>query len=52
VLSWDACEQAARALDADQLLAHLAARDTAKAEDMMRHAVVSAQNTFDKLIAG
>ena len=49
VLSWEACERAARALDTEALLAHLANRDTAKAEDMMRAAVVEATREFDTL---
>ncbi len=32
------------------LLKHLAGRDTAKAEDLMRGALVAAQLEFDKLI--
>jgi xylose isomerase len=47
ILSWEACEHAARALDGDELRAHLARRDTAKAEDLMRAAVVEAQAWFD-----
>jgi xylose isomerase len=47
VLSWEACEHAARELDTEQLRDHLAHRDTAKAEDMMRAAVASAQQWFD-----
>lgn len=49
ILSWEACEQTARALDTDQLLSHLANRDTAKAEDMIRHAVVAAHKHFDEM---
>jgi len=52
VLSWEACAQAAAQLDNEQLVAHLAARETAKAEDMMRAALVIAQQTFDRLYAG
>ena len=48
VLSWEACEHAARALDNNELRDHLANRDTAKAEDMMRAALVSAQQWFDE----
>ena len=36
VLSWEACEKAARELDTDALMKALAQRETAKAEDMMR----------------
>jgi len=49
VLSWEACEQAARKLNAKALLKALAQRETAKAEDMMRAAVVMAQNAFDEM---
>jgi xylose isomerase len=51
VLSWEACEQAARELDTDALMKALTHRETAKAEDMMRHAVASAQKAFDKMYA-
>jgi xylose isomerase len=49
VLSWEACEQAAKELDTDALMKVLANRETAKAEDMMRAAVVKAQGYFDKM---
>jgi xylose isomerase len=49
ILSWEACARAAKQLDAKALLKHLADRDTAKAEDLMRGAVVAAQLEFDKL---
>ena len=49
ILSWEACEQAARALDKDNLMAYLENRDTAKAEDMMRASVVAAQKYFDEI---
>lgn len=49
VLSWDACEKAAKELDTKALMAALAKRETAKAEDMMRGAVVNAQKLFDKM---
>ncbi len=49
ILSWEACEQAARDLDGNKLLGHLANRETAKAEDMMRNAVTAAQRYFDKM---
>ncbi len=48
ILSWEACEHAARELDADQLRTHLANRETAKAEDLMRAALVNAQQWFDE----
>jgi xylose isomerase len=49
VLSWEACEKAAKQLDTKALMAVLAKRETAKAEDMMRAAVVAAQGYFDKM---
>jgi len=49
VLSWEACENAAKELDTKALMGVLAKRQTAKAEDMMRAAVVSAQKHFDKM---
>ncbi len=49
VLSWEACEKAARELDSAALMDVLANRETAKAEDMMRHAVVYAQQSFDEM---
>jgi xylose isomerase len=49
VLSWEACDKAAKELDTKALMKVLANRETAKAEDMMRAAVVSAQNSFDKM---
>ena len=52
ILSWEACEQAAKELDSKALLACLAARKTAKAEDLMRAAVVSAQQHFDRMYRG
>ena len=50
ILSWEACEAAAAQLDDEALLGHLADRDTACAEDMMREAVVHAQQVFDTLL--
>ncbi len=52
ILSWEACEQAAKELDAKALVAFLAARETAPAEDLMRAAVVSAQKHFDRMYRG
>ena len=49
VLSWEACEKAARELDTAALMDVLARRETAKAEDMMRAAVVAAQGYFDRM---
>ena len=49
VLNWEACEKAARELDTTELLKVLSKRETAKAEDMMRAAVVDAQKYFDQM---
>jgi xylose isomerase len=49
VLSWEACEKAARELDKKALMSVLGKRETAKAEDMMRGAVVSAQKYFNEM---
>lgn len=48
ILSWDACEKAAETIDYDTLLVHLENRETAKAEDIMRQAVVKAHQYFDE----
>ncbi len=49
VLSWEACENAAKELDTKALMDALAKREAAKAEDMMRAAVVNAQKHFDQM---
>lgn len=49
ILSWEACESAARELNTTQLLSELAQRQTAPAEDMMRAAVTHAQRAFDEM---
>ena len=49
VLSWEACAKAAKELDTAALMDTLAKRETAKAEDIMRGAVVKAQGYFDKM---
>jgi xylose isomerase len=49
VLSWEACAMAAKKVNTRMLFKHLAARETAKAEDLMRAAVVEAQKCFDNL---
>jgi len=49
VISWEACAKAADELDEAQLMKLLANRETAKAEDMMRAALVSAQKNFDTM---
>ncbi len=48
VLSWEACERAAKELKTRDLLRTLAQRDTAAAEDMVRHSVMAAQKYFDE----
>jgi xylose isomerase len=52
ILSWEACAHAARQLDATQLLELLAARETAQAEDLLRHTVITAQHMFDNMYYG
>lgn len=49
VLSWEACDQAARTLDTNQLLQDLRERRSAKAEDQMSEAVVMAHGYFRKM---
>jgi xylose isomerase len=49
VISWEACAEAARELDMPALMQHFAHRDTAKAEDLMRAALVTAQKAFDRM---
>jgi xylose isomerase len=49
VLSWEACENAAKELDTKALMDALAKRETASAEDIMRAAVVNAQKHFDQM---
>ena len=52
ILSWEACAQAASELDTKQLTEYLAARETAKAEDLIRGAVVNAYSYFNKMYKG
>ena len=52
VLSWEACERAAAELKGSELMKALAARKTAKAEDIMRGALVNAQKHFDEMYKG
>lgn len=52
ILSWEACAHAAREMDTAQLLELLAARQSARAEDLLRHAVVYAQHVFDGMYGG
>jgi xylose isomerase len=49
ILSWEACEKAAAKLDTALLMKHLANRETAKAEDMMRESVVEASAAFREM---
>ena len=49
ILSWQACEEAAKELDTGKLLKYLQKRETAKAEDMMRASLVKAQGYFDRM---
>jgi xylose isomerase len=49
ILSWESCEQAARDMNHKQLMLHLARRETARAEDMIREAVVLASQAFRKM---
>ncbi len=49
VLSWDACERAARDLDYNLLWKFLVDRETAKAEDLMRDSVVRACKYFNEV---
>ena len=51
ILSWEACEEAAYGLDNAALTACLAQRQTAKAEDIIRDAVLRAHRFFDRLYA-
>ncbi len=49
VLSWEACAKAAEEIDEADLMNHLMRRETAKAEDVMREALVSAQQHFTRM---
>ena len=51
ILSWDACEQAADDIDYNLLWEYLTKRETAKAEDLIREAVVYASNAFHEMYA-
>lgn len=52
ILSWEACERAARELNTGELTQLLAARETAKAEDLVRHSVMKAYQYFDEMYRG
>jgi xylose isomerase len=49
ILSWDACEHAADTVDYEHLEQLLTSRETARAEDIMRQAVMEAQTYFDRV---
>jgi xylose isomerase len=49
VLNWEACEKAAKELDIAALMKVLSKRETAKAEDITRAAVVNALHYFDEM---
>ena len=48
VVNWECCAQAAATLNKTELLNALTSRNTAKAEDVMRHAVMTAYQTFEE----
>jgi xylose isomerase len=49
ILSWEACEHAAKNLDMDELLICLGDRKVAKAQDMMADSVQTAQKCFKEM---
>jgi xylose isomerase len=49
ILSWEACDMASMEVDYELLLRHLSKRETTRAEDMMREAVVNAHNYFNNM---
>lgn len=49
ILSWEACDRAAQEMDMNLLMQCLEERETAQAEDIIRSAVVQAQQIFDEL---
>lgn len=52
ILSWEACERAARNFNGAQLMKFLANRETAKAEDLVRQSVTEAYRHFDQMYLG
>lgn len=50
ILSWEACARSARELDYAELATLLEHRQTAQAEDLMREAVINAQQHFNGLL--
>jgi xylose isomerase len=49
ILSWEACEKAAREFSTEQLTQFLTNRETAKAEDLVRQSVMAAYRYFDEM---
>lgn len=49
ILTWEACEKAAAEIKSAELLKAMSVRETGRVEDMMRHAVVSANKHFDSM---
>ncbi len=49
ILSWEACEKAAQEINYQDLMNYLQNRETAKAEDLIRNAVVEAQLAFNDM---
>lgn len=49
ILSWEACAHTAKNLDEVELMRFLGERETARAEDLMRDALVSAQLKFNEM---
>ena len=52
IISWHACQKAAAEINTKELNKVLSVRETGKAEDMMRHAVVRAHQCFDDIYKG
>ncbi len=52
ILAWEACARAEAEMDRTLLLAYLAERRTAQAEDLLRSAVAQAYSYFDEWYAG
>jgi len=52
ILSWEACELAEEEMDSGLLLDYLARRETARAEDLVREAVMNAYRHFDRMYRG
>lgn len=52
ILSWEACEMAEEEMDTGMLLEHLARRETARAEDLVRETVMAAYRLFDAMYRG